>query len=93
MSKAIQTVSFRIIYVVNIKRSRFLSRKTPQRLDNVLSELGSSAMRKNHGMKDSSGAYVTRMDIQNAGQAWKQLNPDERAGFMSTKGSKGVEDL
>jgi len=36
------------------------------------------AMRKNNGMKDSGGAYMTRMDIQNAGQAWKQLNPDER---------------
>ena len=36
------------------------------------------AMRKNNGMEDSGGAYMTRMDIQNAGQAWKQLNPDER---------------
>jgi len=42
MSKPIQTVLFRIIYVVNIERSGFLSRKTPQRLGNVLSELGSS---------------------------------------------------
>ncbi|KAI9862439.1 MAG: hypothetical protein M1830_006176, partial [Pleopsidium flavum] len=50
-------------------------------------------MRKNHGMEDSGGAYMIRMDIQNAGQVWKQLNPDERAGFMSTMGSKGVEDL
>jgi len=42
MSEPIQTVLFQITYVFNIERSGFLSRKTPQCLSNVLSELGSS---------------------------------------------------
>jgi len=50
----------------------------PGRSKNYSPATITQAMRKNNGMEDSGGAYMTRMDIQNAGQAWKQLNPDER---------------
>jgi hypothetical protein len=34
-------------------------------------------MQKNNEMKNSDKAYIMQMNIQNAEQAWKQLNSDE----------------